>query len=303
VLPIAVVAVLIAANVVLLFLLFRPDRVLTAQPGDQDPVGPGSPRATSSPSASTDLTPSTQPVEPAPVERLLVARSSKTAWRATVGDCDTPGEIERSTNSGASWQRIVRTGPAPIVQLGAEPSGNVFAIGGARHSCSYRYVSYADDGTITASTPKPVNVWFPSPKDRDEINGPGETKATPCNGHVTGLAALNLAQALVVCDDGAAMSTDNSGKTWRQAARLPNTLAITAGSHRYWVAGAHKDCDGVTVQPLAERSGSLTRGGAHCAPGLDVAPGQVALAVTGGTIWLWSGDSVAVSMDDGQTWK
>ena len=203
-----------------------------------------------SPSASTDPTPSTRPVEPAPVERLLFATSSKTAWRATVGDCDTPGEIERSTNGGASWKRIVRTGPAPIVQLGAEPSGNVFAIGGTRQSCSVRYVAYANDGTVTASTARPVNVWFPTPKDRDEINGPGGTKATPCNGHVMGLAALNLSRALVVCDDGAAMSTGNSGKTWRQAARLPNTLAITAGSDRYWVAGAHKDCDGVTVQSL-----------------------------------------------------
>jgi hypothetical protein len=303
VLLIAVLAVLIASNVVLLFLLFRPDRVLTIHPSDQGPVDRGSPTATSSPSASTDPTPSTRPVEPAPVERLLVATSSKTAWRATVGDCDTPGEIEQSTNGGGSWKRIVRRGPAPIVQLGAEPSGNVFAIGGARQSCSYRYVSYASDGTITASSTRPVNVWFPSPKDRDEINGPGDTKATPCNGHVMGLAALNLAQALVVCDDSGAMSTGNSGKTWRQAARLPNTLAITAGSDRYWVAGAHKDCDGVTVQPLVERSGSLTRGRVHCAPGLDVAAGRVAMAVTGDTIWLWSGNRVAVSIDDGQTWK
>jgi hypothetical protein len=57
------------------------------------------------------------------------------------------------------------------------------------------------------------------------------------------------------------------------------------------------------VQPLVERSGGLTRGGAHCAPGLDVAAGQVAMAVTGDTIWLWSGNRVAVSIDDGQTWK
>jgi hypothetical protein len=300
----AVLGMLIAANVVLLFLIFRPDRVLTAQPRDQGPIDRGSPTATSSPSASTDPTPSPRPVEPAPVERLLVATSSKTAWRATVGDCDSPGEIEQSTNGGGSWKRIVRRGPAPIVQLGAEPSGNVFAIGGARQSCTYlRYVAYADDGTITASTTRPVNVWFPSPKDRDVINGPGETKATPCNGHVLGLAALNLAQALVVCDDGGAMSTSNSGKTWRQSAQLPYALAITAGSDRYWVAGAHKDCGGLMVQSLAEKSGSMTRGRTHCAPGLDVATGQVAMAVTGETIWLWRGNSVVVSTDDGQTWK
>ena len=296
VLLMAVLAVLIAVNVVLLFLLFRPDLGLTAQPADQGPTS-------ASPSASTDPTPSTRPVEPAPVERLLLATSSNTAWRATVGDCDTPGEIERSTNGGASWKRIVRTGPAPIVQLGAEPSGNVFAIGGTRQSCSYRYVAYANDGTVTASANSPVDVWFPTPSDRDEINGPGDTKATPCEGHVVGLAPLDLSRALVVCDNGAAISTRNSGRTWRQVARIPNTLAIAAESGRYWVAGAHEGCDGVTVQSLTEKSGSLTRGRTRCAPGLDVAAGQVAIDVTGGTIWLWSGKKIAVSTDDGQTWK
>jgi hypothetical protein len=72
-----------------------------------------------------------------------------------------------------------------------------------------------------------------------------------------------------------------------QLARIPNTLAVTAGSGRFWVAGVHEGCDGVTVQPLTERSGSLTRGGTRCAVGLEVAAGQVAFDVTGdGTTWV-----------------
>ena len=47
----AVLAVLIVVNVVLLFLLFRPDRVLTARPSHQDPGDGGSPTATSSPAS------------------------------------------------------------------------------------------------------------------------------------------------------------------------------------------------------------------------------------------------------------
>ena len=189
------------------------------------------------------------------------------------------------------------------MQLSAGPNGNVIAIGGTRQSCSYRYVAYANDGTVTASANSPVDVWFSTPSDRDEINGPGDTKATPCEGHVVGLAPLDLSQALVVCDNGAVISTRNSGRTWRQVARIPNTLAIAAESGRYWVAGAHEGCDGVTVQSLTEKGGSLTRGRTRCAPGLDVAGGQVAIDVTDGTIWLWSGSKIAVSTDDGQTWK
>jgi hypothetical protein len=305
VLLIGVLAVLIAVNVVLLFLLFRPDRALTARPSHQDAGDGGSPTATSSPApdASTNPTSSTRRIEPVPVKRLLLAISSKTAWRATVGDCNTPGIIERSTNGGASWKRVVRTGPTPIVRLGAEPSGDLFTIGGTRRNCSVRYVAYADDGTVTTSA-SPTGVWFLTPEDVDEINAPGGTKVTPCNGHAIGLASVNLSRALVICDDGTAMSTGSSGKTWRQVARIPDALAVTAGSGRYWVAAAHEDCDGVTVQPLTEESGSLTRGRTRCAAGLDVAAGQVAFDVTGeGAIWLWSGSRVVVSRDDGQTWK
>jgi hypothetical protein len=298
---IGVLAVLIVVNAVLLFLLFRPDRILTARPSHQGTGDGGSPTATSppAPDASTNPTPSTRPIEPVPVSRLLLAISSKTAWRATVGDCNTPGKIERSTNGGARWKGVVRTGPAPIVRLGAEPNGELFIVGGTGRSCSVRYMAYADDGTVTTSA-SPTNVWFPTPENRDEINGPGGTKDTPCNSHAIGLASLDLSRALVMCDDGTAMSTGNSGETWRQVARIPDTLAISAGSGRYWVAGAHEGCDGVTVQSLTEKSSSLVRGRTRCAAGLEVAAGQVAFDVTGdGTIWLWSGSRVVVSRDDG----
>jgi hypothetical protein len=305
VLLIGVLAVLVVVNVVLLLLLFRPDRVLTARSSYQDPGDGRSPTATSSPApnVSTNGTPSTRPVESVPVERLLLAVSSKTAWRATVGDCNTPGKIERSTDGGASWKRVVRTGPTPIVRLGTEPSGDLFTIGGTRRSCSVRYVVYPGDGTVTTAA-SPANVWFPTPENRDEINGPGGAKDTPCSGHAIGLASLDLSRALVMCDDGTAMSTGSSGKTWRQIARIPDTLAITASGGRYWVAGTRAGCGGVTVQSLTEKSGSLVGGRIRCAAGLDVAAGQVVLDVTGDdTIWLWSGSRVVVSTDDGQTWR
>jgi hypothetical protein len=300
-----ILALLIVANLALLFLLFRPDRALTALPADRDPGDGRSPTTTSSPAPdlSTDPTPSPRPIDSVPVERLLFAASSKTAWRATVGDCNTPGKIEWSTDGGASWKAIVITGPAPIVRLGAEPSGDLFSIGGRRGSCAVRYAAYANDGTLTASATGVDNMWFPSPSDRDEINGPSGTKATPCNGHVIGLAPFNLTQALVVCDNGDAINTHTSGKTWRRAGRIPNTLAVAAGSGRYWVAGVREDCHGVAVQSLTDKNGSLTRGRTRCAPDLNVAGGQVAMDVADGTIWLWSGNRTAISTDNGDTWE
>jgi hypothetical protein len=212
--------------------------------------------------------------------------------------------IERSTDGGASWKGIVRSGSAPIVLLGAEPGGDLFTIGGTGQTCSIRSMAYAGDGTVLASSTSPANVWFSTPHDRDEINGPGGTQATPCKGHVVGLAPLNPSRAVVICDSGAAMSSRNSGNSWRELARIPNTLAVSAGSGRYWLASTSEGCDGVTVQSVTEKSGALSRGRTRCARGLDAAGGQVAFDVTGGgTIWLWSGDRVAVSEDGGQTWS
>ena len=305
----AVLAVLIAVNVVLLFLLFRPDRALTAQPRTRPQelqVDRGSPYR--------------RQRLPVPAPRQIRRPRPDQSSRLLSNGCSSP-RLPRRLGG-----RLLATATPPARSSGrltVALAGNESFEPVRLRSCSSApsqaaissplavRVRAAQSATwrmpMTAQLQprlRPANVWFPTPEDRDEINGPGGTKATPCNGHVIGLASLNLSRALVVCDDGAAMSSGNSGKTWRQVARIPDALAVTAGSGRYWVAAAHEGCDGVTVQSLTEKSGSLTRGGTRCAAGLEVAAGQVAFDVTGdGTIWLWSGSRVVVSRDDGQTWK
>jgi hypothetical protein len=320
VLRIAALVVLIVANGVLLYLLLRPDGALIARPADPRSSGVSKPTAipptgTPSTSASSDQTTSSGPggsknptvtkgpIEPAPAERLIFATSSKTAWRATVGDCYTPGIVERSTDGGASWKQMIQNGPAPLVRLGAETGGNLFTIGGTRPSCSARYAAYATDGTVTAAAGSPVHVWFPTPKDRDEINGPHDTKTTPCTDHVVGLATLDLSRAVVICDDGAAMSTRDSGEKWRQVARVPDTLAVTAARGQYWIAGTADDCDGISVRELTVKGNKSSVGVDRCAPADDVGAGQVALDVSEGAIWVWAGSRVAVSKDTGRTWE
>jgi len=187
--------------------------------------------------------------------------------------------------------------------MGTETGGSLYTIGGAGQDCSTRYVAYANDGSVTASTNDPIDVWFLTPDDRDEVNGPGERKARPCKNHIVGLTSLDLSRALAVCADGAAMSTTTSGRTWRQVARVPGTLAVAAGSGRYWLAGAVENCDGIAIRSLTVVGSASSRGLSRCAAANRATPGDVALDIVGDAIWVWAGSLVQVSINSGRSWE
>jgi hypothetical protein len=312
VLPLAVLAILVAVNAALIALLLRSQSQVTAQPAGQLTIGitlpTQEPASTPAHAESTSLTPSpsstpfTEPNVAMPT-RLLFATSATQAWRATVGDCQTQGQIERSENAGKSWRRAEKATLGPIVRLGVESNGNLYAVGGAGEDCSIRYVSYSAAGEIAAQTDKPRGIWLRHPKAPDEIHGPGSARATPCKGqHVVGLASLSTTVALLACTDGSLMVSSNSGKSWKKADELVGTMAVGAGDGRFWVAGKGKNCVGIAVRSVSIAAGKLSRGGSHCAANLPLTPGRISIDGSGKAIWLWAGDQVRVSTDRGQTW-
>jgi hypothetical protein len=315
VLPVVVIAVLVAVNASLIVLLLRSQQRVTIQSAGQvtiDSASPTSPSATSpaqgesasvSPTSPPSSTPSVDQKMALPT-RLLVVTSATEAWRATVGDCQTPGRVERSANGGKSWRRAVKPTIGPIVRLDVASNGDLYTVGGDGQDCSIRYISYSTDGAITAQTDKPHGIWSRDPKDPDQIQGPTSVRATPCKRrHVLGLAALDMSKALIVCTDGALVVTSNSGKSWKRADELVGTVAVGAGGGRFWVAGKRKECDGVAVRSFSLAAGKLSRGGSRCAADLPLSPGRVAIDASGKSIWLWTGNKVHVSTDRGRTWK
>ncbi len=197
----------------------------------------------------------------------------------------------------------MRSGLAPIVRLGADGTGDFYTIGGAGQECSTRYTAYSTDGAVVASTDNPLNLWYSRPKDRDQVYGPGKTKAAPCDeDHVVGLASLVLSDALVICTNGSAMVTSDSGKSWEEADQLPGTMAVASGGGRYWIAGTSTRCDGISVRSLTASEGELSRGPSRCAPASQVTAGGVAIDVSDNTIWVWAGQKVRTSTDGGRTW-
>jgi hypothetical protein len=313
--PLAVLAILVAANVWLITLLLRSQSQITAEPAGQLTIGstsPTQPRPTSpaegeSPSVSPVPSPSARPPTDQKVAvptRLLIADSETSAWRATIGDCKTQGQVERSTNGGKSWKQGLKATQGPIVQLGVESNGNLYTVGGAGEKCSMRYISYSKKGVIAGQTDKPLGIWSRDPKDPDQILGPALARATPCKGeHLVGLASLSTSEALIVCTDGSVMVTSNFGKSWKKGDALVGTMAVGAGGGRYWVAGADKNCDGLSVRSFTFTKGDLSRGESSCAAGLPVTPGLIAISASGKAIWLWDGNEVHVSTDRGKTWQ
>ena len=220
-----------------------------------------------------------------------------------MGDCNTPGTLEQSTNGGKSWQPLVKAGLAPIVQLGIE-KGGLYTIGGTGKNCSALYVAYSSNGVVTGRTDYPAGVWFPNPHNRDQVQGPGRAKAFVCGKQpVVGLAAHDISKAVVICSKGSMMATFNSGKSWKRVDYAPGTLAVAAGEGRYWTVRSTKNCNGVSVQSFAIRRNGLTPGSSLCAAVPEVTTGDVAIGVDGDLIWLWANKTVMVSPNNGRSWS
>jgi hypothetical protein len=302
----AVLAILVAVNASLIALLLWPQSQVTVEPAGQT-IGSTLPTTDVTPSGSQTPSPSSTPStdqEVAVPKRLLVATSSKKAWRATVGDCKKIGRVERSANGGKSWKRAVKPALGPLVRLGVESNGNLYVLGGAGKDCSIRYIAYSTNGAIAGQTDKPQRMWSRDPKDPDRIQGPGSARATPCKGqHVLGLASLSTSEALIICTRGSAMVTSDSGESWKEAGELVGTMAVGAGAGRFWVAGKGENCDGLSVQSFTFTTGILSRGQSSCAAGPPVTPGLIAIGASGKAIWLWGGNEVHVSTDRGKTWQ
>ena len=320
-LPWIALALAIAASVVLLVLLVRHNRAISAELAaaaskSWAPVAPNTPKnntpstdknkaeTSAKPSASAKASPSRKTVTTAkPANRLLLATSAATAWRVRVGDCKTPGILERSTNGGKSWNIAGKAGLAPIVQLGFE-QGNLYTVGGFGANCTARYVEYSSDGLITGQTDFPVGVWFLDPNDPDQINGPRNAKASPCGQQrLVGLAALDTSRAIVICSNGAMMATFDSGTSWKKVDEARGTVAVAAGGGRYWTASSAKDCSGVSLQWFAVRQGALAPGTRRCAAASKVTAGEVAIGVSSDAIWIWANKTVSVSRNQGRSWS
>jgi hypothetical protein len=197
----------------------------------------------------------------------------------------------------------VKSTLGPIVQLGVEKDG-LYTVGGSGKNCSARYVGYSSTGDITGRTDNPAGVWFLNPKDRDQVQGPQRAQAAACEQeHLVSLAALDTSRAVVICSKGSMMATFNSADSWKKVGKAPGTLAIAAGSDRYWTARSSKDCIGLSIQSFVIQPNGVSGGPGRCVAVSEITAGEVAISVDGDAIWLWAGKTVTVSTNNGNSWS
>lgn len=308
----SLVGVLLAANLVLVAILLTREPAGGASGGYQPPPF-ASPSALPSPSATVEapapsatptpsITPSAEPEQPivgAPATRQLVLVGSQVAWRTSVGSCGEPsGATERTTDGGLTWQTTQAPGDV-VVRLRAFGPLEAAAVT-ADAACESAYMRTWSGGETWSEVPAALpTTWHLSPADRNLVIGPAAT-AAPCDAGTVDLAVTGQDVGIVLCRDGSVLASGDGGSAWAPAAQVSAPLAIAASGETVVLAHQDPTCDGVAVLRLGEGQETVASG---CAPLAIASDTPVALGLVDSDLWVWAGDSLAVSSDLGGTWQ
>ncbi|MGG7508900.1 hypothetical protein [Plantibacter sp. YIM 135249] len=280
----------------------RPVPSFTSEPRSTE-----SPAPTATPTAAADASTGSVPASSA---RFLTAGDATTLWRATAGSCTgTPAVIERSSDAGSTWQPLSTGsfGIRGVLSLEADNSTDVRIIGGSGTACTVgAFVSYTsgdfwavDTGALDAAT-------YSQPAG---ANGTADASAATIIDGKPATAACDDVRQIVttdsgvvaVCPDG--LHLQQPGVAAWISLPASGVLSVRDSNEGLWIAsGGVPGCSGVSVQSLGgSLSGSSTATVHGCATEASTSGAQ-AVAVSGSTVWLWSGDRVLRSGDTGATW-
>jgi hypothetical protein len=259
------------------------------------------PTSTPTPTAAT-------PTVAVPPTRLLSALDGFTAWRATTGECPAPAMPEITTNAGDTWRETDATGD---VQMTALQSMTVVSdslvqlVGLSADDCSPQFARSFVAGDDYSLAPNLLGgQWYVDPADREIVHTPSGDVEAPCDS-VIALASRSDSQAGVVCSDTRVFTTPDGGSTWSNSVTIRGAvnLAVTEMGYRIATVGL-PECAGVQLIALSAEPPTATPTG--CLPvdePAETMQGNVAIAEAAGTLWVWAGDTVMQSIDQGTTWQ
>jgi hypothetical protein len=229
--------------------------------------------------------------------RLLAAVNGTIAYRATRGSCTgADAVLERTADGGATWQALdtARDGIHTIARIYNVSDTRVSLVAGAGDDCSTQGFASFTGGRFWEPADDLGDQSYIDPDDPSSLHVASDTEAAPC------AAPLQLAEGgdstAVLCSDGVRVRSAQG--EW-QSAPMPGALAVAATDAGYDLAAAGvQGCAGVAIESFSAQSPQPQLVG--CAA--SATPDGATLAVSGTTVWLWSGTSVLTSSDGGASW-
>lgn len=297
-------ALLVVLNGFVLALLLRSNDLPAATepqpsiPSVVSPTGTASePADALAPTASEPAEPAIEPARLA--SRQLVAVDGNVAWRSTLASCGQGTAIvERTVNGGESWEPVDLELNS-VVRLRATEESSAFAVG-AGVDCATALVTTSDGGQAwTRADASLSSAWYLAPTDRSIVHGPRGEAPVPCPTGAIDLAASDVQQGAVLCQDGSFAVSSDGGQNWSVTVSIAGARALTQVDDGFAVATFEGTCESLSLYGLTNDGQAQTDPFA-CAPSSP--SGDIAVSAVGDQVWVWSGADLSVSRDGGQTW-
>lgn len=262
------------------------------------PTFSGTPRA-SAPSAPTPTASATQDAETAGQttsdRHLLSAVNSREAWRASGSTCGVGKPLlQHSTDAGATWRTVtVGADVRAVWGLRATTAGVTVTVA-VGDGCSGVTRTSSDDGaTWKSSTATTTAAITP-----DGVVLGGSTVGAPCPAPLDAFQGVRT--SVVVCDGQMEWRTGNAA--WVDLP-LGGLRSITVNGNAYTLARiGTANCAGVQIETMSAIGVSSSSRTTPVGCNRVDTGGPVAIDQVGASVWMWSGDDVAVSADGGATW-
>jgi hypothetical protein len=261
------------------------------------------------PQTSATPTPTTKPPTVAvPPTRILSALDGTTAWRATTGECPVPATPEVTTNAGDSWSTTdatVEVGITALQSLTVVSDSLIQLVGLGADDCAPQFARSFVSGEDYSLAPNLLaGQWYVDPSDRAAVHTPSGTVEAPCDS-VVALAARTDTQAGVLCSDTRVFTTPDGGVTWSNSVTIRGAVNLAVTEMGYVIATVGlPECAGVQLIALSVEPPTATPTG--CLPvdePAETMQGNVAVTEAAGTLWVWAGESVARTSDQGTSWQ
>ena len=275
-----------------------------APQSSSDPIPTFTPQSSTTPTRSPAVD-----IAPVPPARILAALDGDTAWRATSGACPAAGAApDVTTNGGDTWQATDATGDVGITALQSirvVSDSLTELVGFDGQECAPQFIRSFVAGADYSEAPNLLNdQWFVDPTTRGTVHAPAGDVEAPCES-VVALSSRSATEAAVLCADSEIFTTSSSGDSWSNPVTIDGAVNLAVTEMGYLIATVGlPECAGVQLIALSVNPTTVTPTG--CLPVNEPAEtmqGNVAVSEAAGTLWVWAGDSVMRSIDQGTSWQ